>query len=103
MVGLGMCVNYKMRLSAERCALGLDLGIVQVAVNDAAPRSGMPLSEQVDAFERSLIASELLNPHQSLREVAQALQLPRKTLHDKLRKYGLELTANGDNPPTTQS
>ena len=89
--------------AAERCALGLDLGIVQVAVNDAAPRSGMPLSEQVDAFERSLIASELLNPHQSLREVAQALQLPRKTLHDKLRKYGLELTANGDNPPTTQS
>ena len=39
-------------------------------------QADLSLSEQVEAFERSLIASELCNPHQSLREVAEALQMP---------------------------
>ena len=60
---------------------------------------GLSLSEQVEAFERSLIASELSNAYQSLREVAEALQLPRKTLHDKLRKYGLSFASSGEIPP----
>ncbi|NLC08754.1 MAG: Fis family transcriptional regulator, partial [Gammaproteobacteria bacterium] len=45
---------------------------------------------QVEAFERALIAAELAKSHSSLREVAEALQVPRKTLHDKIRKYGLQ-------------
>ncbi len=85
--------------AAERFALGLDLAI------ESAPRilsiasADVSLGEQVEAFERSLIVRELSNPHQSLREVAEALQLPRKTLHDKLRKYGLSFASAGDNPP----
>jgi two-component system C4-dicarboxylate transport response regulator DctD len=51
------------------------------------------LSQQVDGFERSLIASELARPHNSLRSLAEALGVPRKTLHDKLRKHGLSLSA----------
>ena len=47
------------------------------------------LSEQVEQFEKSLIAAELTRPHSSLRSLAEALGLPRKTLHDKLRKHGL--------------
>lgn len=89
--------------AAERFVLGLDLGIAQAQTLQALPGSDLPLSEQVEAFERSLIASELLNPHQSLREVAQALQLPRKTLHDKLRKYDLHFASSGDNPPAVDS
>ncbi|QEY57868.1 sigma-54-dependent Fis family transcriptional regulator [Pseudomonas sp. C27(2019)] len=85
--------------AAERFALGLDLAISPAAQVIASPTEGMPLSEQVEAYERSLIASELLNPHQSLREVAEALQLPRKTLHDKLRKYGLSFASAGENSP----
>jgi two-component system C4-dicarboxylate transport response regulator DctD len=47
------------------------------------------LSEQVEQFERSLIAAELAQPHSSMRSLAEALGIPRKTLHDKLRKHGL--------------
>ncbi|MEH6366910.1 MAG: sigma-54 dependent transcriptional regulator [Pseudomonas marincola] len=76
--------------AAERFALGLDLGLEagSDASNATAEFSGT-LSEQVEAFEKSLIASELARSHNSLRSVAEALGVPRKTLHDKLRKHGL--------------
>ena len=45
--------------------------------------------EQVEQFEKSLIAAELTRPHSSMRSLAEALGVPRKTLHDKLRKHGL--------------
>ena len=61
--------------------------------------SGGSLGEQVDAFERALIAAELNRPHGSLRSVAEALGLPRKTLHDKLRKHGLSFADAGGSSP----
>jgi two-component system C4-dicarboxylate transport response regulator DctD len=53
------------------------------------------LSEQVEAFERALIAAELTRPHSSVRSLAEALGVPRKTLHDKLRKHGLTFNGAG--------
>ena len=47
------------------------------------------LSEQVENFEKTLIAAELARSHSSVRSLAEALGIPRKTLHDKLRKHGL--------------
>jgi two-component system C4-dicarboxylate transport response regulator DctD len=88
--------------AAERFSLGLDLAISSTTLDLTLPTGGVPLSEQVEAYERSLIASELLNPHQSLREVAEALQLPRKTLHDKLRKYGLNFASVGESSPSSE-
>ncbi len=88
--------------AAERFSLGLDLAISSTTLDLTLPTGGVPLSEQVEAYERSLIASELLNPHQSLREVAEALQLPRKTLHDKLRKYGLSFASVGESSPSSE-
>ncbi|EPJ88556.1 MULTISPECIES: sigma-54 dependent transcriptional regulator [Pseudomonas] len=79
--------------AAERFALGLEL-----ALDNAAPDGspGAPvevvsggLSEQVENFEKTLIAAELARPHSSVRSLAEALGIPRKTLHDKLRKHGL--------------
>lgn len=86
--------------AAERFVLGLDLSITSAADVSMLLTHDLSLSAQVEAYERSLIASELLNPHQSLREVAEALQLPRKTLHDKLRKYGLNFASAGENSPS---
>ncbi len=88
--------------AAERFALGLDLAISPALATAVIAADDLPLNEQVDAYERSLIARELLNPHQSLREVAEALQLPRKTLHDKLRKYGLSFSGAGENSPSAE-
>jgi two-component system C4-dicarboxylate transport response regulator DctD len=85
--------------AAERFALGLELGLEQPGT-ELAPRlaeAGSSLSEQVETFERALIAAELSRPHNSLRSLAEALGIPRKTLHDKLRKHGL-IFAGGTSP-----
>ncbi len=51
---------------------------------------GLGLSEQMAQVERSLL-SEALRSHQGrASEVAKSLKLPRKTLYDKLTKYGLK-------------
>lgn len=52
----------------------------------AAPRS---LPEWVGDFERNLIAAELRRCGGSLAEAARALNVPKTTLHDKIRKYRL--------------
>ena len=88
--------------AAERFALGLELAL------DNSGREGGGtavevisggLSEQVENFEKSLIAAELARSHSSVRSLAEALGIPRKTLHDKLRKHGLNFAdsnAHGD-------
>ncbi|QXH46983.1 sigma-54 dependent transcriptional regulator [Pseudomonas xanthosomatis] len=79
--------------AAERFALGLELALDgQAPAASAQVQLPVPsgnLSEQVEQFERSLIAAELAQPHSSMRSLAEALGIPRKTLHDKLRKHGL--------------
>ncbi|PAU59996.1 Fis family transcriptional regulator [Pseudomonas sp. PIC25] len=82
--------------AAERFALGLELALDNHAPSLPAVSGG--LSEQVEAFERALIAAELARPHGSLRSLAEALGIPRKTLHDKLRKHGLHFDAGGSSP-----
>jgi len=82
--------------AAERFALGLELALEGNDV-PAMPASGGGLSEQVESFERALIAAELARPHSSVRSLAEALGLPRKTLHDKLRKHGLSFGDSGSN------
>lgn len=86
--------------AAERWVLGLDLGINPLEATEPTNHT-QPLAQQVEDFEAKLIAAELSLPHKSLREVAEALQIPRKTLHDKLRKYGLSFSPAGDNSPNT--
>ncbi|HBX57843.1 sigma-54-dependent transcriptional regulator [Pseudomonas sp. UBA2684] len=86
--------------AAERFALGLDLGL-ELSLDSnlsSAPLAGN-LSEQVEAFERALIAAELTRAHNSLRSLAEALGVPRKTLHDKLRKHGLNFADAGGSSP----
>jgi two-component system C4-dicarboxylate transport response regulator DctD len=47
------------------------------------------LATQVDRFERGLIEQALLASNGSIKDVMDALAIPRKTLSDKMRKYGL--------------
>ena len=89
--------------AAERFALGLELDL-DLQTQAAAPmfdeesNSG-GLNAQVEAFERSLISAELSRSHSSLRSLAEALGVPRKTLHDKLRKHGLSFADAGGSSP----
>ncbi|MEO4048881.1 sigma-54 dependent transcriptional regulator [Pseudomonas sp. CAU 1711] len=76
--------------AAERFALGLDLGLDLPGAAAADNAAGHSLGERVEAYEKALIAIEMAKGHGSLRSLAEALGLPRKTLHDKLRKHGLD-------------
>jgi len=48
------------------------------------------LASQVDCFERGLIEQALAASNGSIKDVMDALSIPRKTLYDKMRKYGLD-------------
>lgn len=81
--------------AAERFALGLAL---ELSTSDNAIDSELgtqSLPQQVEAFERTLLLNALRQPYRSLQQLADRLGLPRKTLHDKLRKHQLlELAGN---------
>ena len=76
--------------AAERFAMGLELGLDLPGSEMPASLVGESLGERVEAYEKALIAAEMAKGHGSLRSLAEALGLPRKTLHDRLRKHGLE-------------
>ena len=62
-------------------------------LGEGAVDRGPSLREQVEGFERSLIERELAAQAGNISRTTRALGLPRKTLHDKLRKYGLDRLA----------
>lgn len=55
--------------------------------SNVEPRS---LARQVEIFEKSLIEQALSSNNGSIKEVMNVLSIPRKTLSDKMRKYGLD-------------
>lgn len=64
--------------SLERLLSGIEIG----------QKRNLP--QQVDCFERSLIEQALVASNGSIKDVMETLAIPRKTLYDKMRKYGLE-------------
>jgi two-component system C4-dicarboxylate transport response regulator DctD len=52
----------------------------------------LSLQEKVSYFEQSLIEEALSQSQGSIKEAMALLQLPRKTLYDKMAKYGLTRT-----------
>ncbi|MGE5477347.1 MAG: sigma-54-dependent transcriptional regulator [Bacteroidales bacterium] len=79
----------ELRNVADRCVLGIEGGFPPFGTpSETAAR---PLAETVDAFERSLIAEALRRNGNSLARTSEELQVPKTTLHDKIRKYGLSV------------
>ena len=74
---------------AERCALGL---AGQPVPDAPAPAAAPTLSEQVERFECGLIREELIMAGGDVRVAAESLGVPRKTLYDKIARYGLAPT-----------
>ncbi|MEQ6437125.1 sigma-54 dependent transcriptional regulator [Comamonas sp. w2-DMI] len=78
----------ELRNVAERTVLGIEAGSPPFATEPSeAPK---PLAATVEAFERALIADALRRQGGSLARTAEALSMPKTTLHDKIRKYGLD-------------
>lgn len=83
----------ELRNAAERHALGL--GRSPTAKAEAAP--AMTLAEQVDAFERATIEQCLIESEGRINVAMEKLGLPRRTLTDKMSKYGLDRRRFSDN------
>ncbi len=49
----------------------------------------LSLAEKVNFYEQSLIEEALSRTQGSIKSTMDILQLPRKTLYDKMTKYGL--------------
>jgi two-component system C4-dicarboxylate transport response regulator DctD len=67
------------------------LGLHKATGSPSVAAGGLPLAEAVDGFERALIAAELQRNHGSLARTSEALKIAKTTLHDKIRKYGLQV------------
>ena len=84
----------ELRNAAERFVLDLPalpgLGNDAVRAATAAWAEGANLHERVECFEKSLIEAELRAHAGNVTEACRSLNLPRKTLYDKLAKYGLK-------------
>ena len=78
----------ELRNAAERFILLGSLSDLNDVNNDV--NAGLSLSEQVDAFEKTLIEQALSLTNGSIKETMQALNLPRKTLYDKMQKHEIE-------------
>jgi two-component system, NtrC family, C4-dicarboxylate transport response regulator DctD len=82
----------ELKTVAERYALGLKaLGRTVREILGAAPELDAPqtLGDRVAAFERQLIASALKECAGSMTQVVERLGIPRRTLNEKMVRYGL--------------
>ena len=69
--------------AAERHALGLGSPSTEVAP------AGQSLSEQMEAFEAQCLRAALRQHGGAISAVMEALQLPRRTLNEKMQRHGL--------------
>ena len=76
----------ELRNAADRLVLGLGTTTDGDAGDDAPQR----LADKVAAYERSLIAGALTAHGGSLKPVYEQLGVSRKTLYEKMQKYGLD-------------
>ncbi len=82
----------ELRNLAERYVLMGEAGSFEfdeIITNENNP-GVMTLPEQMERFEKTLLEQELMRQKGSIKSTMDALGLPRKTLYDKMRKYGLD-------------
>jgi two-component system C4-dicarboxylate transport response regulator DctD len=77
----------ELRNVADRFVLGVLGG--SFAAGSEPGADGKTLAQQVEDFERSLIVEQLRTRRGSVAAASEALGTPKKTLYDKIRKYGL--------------
>jgi two-component system C4-dicarboxylate transport response regulator DctD len=77
---------------AQRIALGLEAeSLTEDSGLETAEEgsSGLSLADRVNRFEASAIRAALRDHDGNLQRVLEALQLPRKTFYDKLKRHGI--------------
>lgn len=86
----------ELRNAADRFVLGLGL---PPAEDEAGPAQASRLADRVAQFERDVIAGALLANRGNLKPVYESLGISRKTLYEKMQKYGLDKRDLGEVEP----
>ncbi len=73
---------------ADRCVLGVQQAPAAVSAGPAPDAGSLP--ERVERYEAGLIREALAAHGGEIRATLETLGLPRKTLYDKLRRYGID-------------
>ncbi len=90
----------EVRNAAERYVLGLGFAAPDDAREEPTTRR---LADRVADYERSLIAGALATSGGSLKAVYESLGVSRKTLYEKMQKFGLDKRDFGeDDAPTSR-
>lgn len=84
----------ELRNAADRFVLGI--GLQLETEPDAANGGGEKLAERVADFEKKAISAALLAHGGSLKPVYETLGISRKTLYEKMQRYGLDKHRLGD-------
>jgi two-component system C4-dicarboxylate transport response regulator DctD len=84
----------ELKAAADRFALGLDitgrsLGAILGTRAKPTVSSGASLADRLAAYERHVIESELALHNDSIAAVVDALQVPRRTLSEKMARLGV--------------
>jgi two-component system C4-dicarboxylate transport response regulator DctD len=80
----------ELRNAADRYVLGLGL-----AAEETRATPPLRLADRVSEFERGVIASLLSANGGSLKPVYEQLGISRKTLYEKMQRYGLDRRDHG--------
>jgi two-component system C4-dicarboxylate transport response regulator DctD len=76
---------------AERAVIGINAQKSLVAeMIHPMTKYPLTLSEQVEAFEKHLIETTLSDNKGNIQDTSEILGMPRRTLNEKMRKYGLD-------------
>lgn len=82
----------ELRNVAERYVLlgeNCDYDLEQL-VHGSEGEAALTLPQQVECFEKSVIEQSLKKHNGNIKEAMETLGVPRKTLYDKMRKFGLD-------------
>lgn len=82
----------ELKAAADRFALGLDAtgrSLADILGTRAPISSGASLADRLAAYERHVIETELDRHEDSVAAVAEALQVPRRTLNEKMSRLGV--------------
>ena len=76
---------------AERAVIGISTQKPSVAeIIHPATKSPFTLSEQVEIFEKQIIETSLSDNKGNIQDTTETLSIARRTLNEKMRKYGLD-------------
>ena len=92
---LGMLMMYRwpgnvreLRNAAERYAIGMPVSLLPT--DEPVGVSKISLAQQVDAFERRVIERSLAEAGGRISEVMEQLDIPRRTLSEKMTRFGID-------------